>query len=48
LLNGAGLDAIVIATAVRFHFAMAKASLLAGKHTFIENPWPLLLPSAKN
>jgi predicted dehydrogenase len=37
-LNGAGLDAIVIATAVRFHFSMAKASLLAGKHTFIEKP----------
>ena len=37
-LNGAGLDAIVIATAVRFHYPMAKASLLAGKHTFIEKP----------
>ncbi|HSU53500.1 MAG TPA: Gfo/Idh/MocA family oxidoreductase [Candidatus Dormibacteraeota bacterium] len=38
LLNGAGLDAIVIATAVRFHFTMAKAALLAGKHVFIEKP----------
>ena len=38
LLNGAGLDAVVIATPVRFHYAMAKASLLAGKHTFIEKP----------
>jgi predicted dehydrogenase len=38
LLNGAGLDAIIIATPVRFHFDMAKASLLAGKHTFIEKP----------
>jgi predicted dehydrogenase len=38
VLNGAGLDAVVIATAVRFHYAMAKASLLAGKHTFIEKP----------
>jgi predicted dehydrogenase len=38
LLNGAGLDAVVIATAVKFHYAMAKASLLAGKHTFIEKP----------
>ncbi len=37
-LNGAGLDAIVIATAVKLHFPMAKASLLAGKHTFIEKP----------
>jgi len=43
-----GSDAIVIATAVRFHFAMAKASLLAGKHTFIEKPMAALLPSAKN
>src|SRR6476660_146123 len=38
LLNGAGLDAIVIATSVRHHYPMAKASLLAGKHTFIEKP----------
>src|SRR5437762_761070 len=38
LLNGAGLDAIVIATAVRMHYPMAKASLLAGKHTLIEKP----------
>ena len=32
------IDAVAIATAVRFHFPMAKASLLAGKHTFIEKP----------
>ena len=38
MLNGAGLDAVVIATAVKPHFPMAKASLLAGKHTFIEKP----------
>jgi predicted dehydrogenase len=38
MLNGANLDAIVIATAVRHHHSMAKASLLAGKHTFIEKP----------
>jgi predicted dehydrogenase len=38
MLNGAGLDAVVIATAVKHHFPMAKASLLAGKHTFIEKP----------
>jgi predicted dehydrogenase len=37
-LNGGGLDAVVIATAVRSHYPMAKASLLAGKHTFIEKP----------
>src|SRR5881296_1520639 len=38
LLNGAGLDAVIIATPVKSHYAMAKASLLAGKHTFIEKP----------
>src|SRR6202034_3646447 len=38
MLNGINLDAVVIATAVKSHFPMAKASLLAGKHTFIENP----------
>ena len=38
MLNGSGLDAVVIATAVRFHYTMAKAALLAGKHTFIEKP----------
>jgi predicted dehydrogenase len=37
-LNGAGVDAVVIATPVRFHYQMAKASLLAGKHTMIEKP----------
>ena len=38
MLNGAGLDAVVVATSVRSHYPMAKASLLAGKHTFIEKP----------
>jgi predicted dehydrogenase len=38
MLNGAGLDAVVIATSVKLHYPMAKASLLAGKHTFIEKP----------
>ncbi|MDB6172530.1 MAG: Oxidoreductase [Chthoniobacteraceae bacterium] len=38
LLGRAGLDAVVIATPVKHHFPMAKASLLAGKHTLIEKP----------
>ena len=38
MLNGSGLDAVVIATSVKHHHAMAKASLLAGKHTLIEKP----------
>jgi predicted dehydrogenase len=38
MLNGVGLDAVVVATAVKHHYPMAKAALLAGKHTFIEKP----------
>jgi len=38
LLELPNLDAIVVATSVRHHFAMAKASLLAGKHTLVEKP----------
>jgi predicted dehydrogenase len=38
LLNDPELDAIVVATSVRLHYPMAKASLLAGKHTLIEKP----------
>jgi predicted dehydrogenase len=38
LLNGSNLDAVVIATPVKLHYSLAKASLLAGKHTFIEKP----------
>jgi predicted dehydrogenase len=38
MLNGANLDAVVVATSVKHHYPMAKASLLAGKHTLIEKP----------
>jgi predicted dehydrogenase len=38
MLNGIGLDAVIVATSVKSHYAMAKASLLSGKHTFIEKP----------
>jgi predicted dehydrogenase len=38
LLTDFDLDAIVIATPVKFHHALAQKSLLAGKHTFIEKP----------
>ena len=38
MLEAAGLDAVAIATSVRHHYPMAKASLEAGKHTFIEKP----------
>jgi len=38
LLNDGELDAIVVATPVHLHHELAKKSLLAGKHTFIEKP----------
>jgi predicted dehydrogenase len=41
LLNGSGLDAVAISTSVNLHYPMAKASLLSGKHTFVEKPLAL-------
>lgn len=38
LLETEGLDAVVVAAPVKYHFPLAKASLLAGKHTLIEKP----------
>jgi predicted dehydrogenase len=38
LISDTDIDAVVIATPVRFHFEMAKRSLEAGKHTFLEKP----------
>lgn len=38
LLHNPNVDAIAIATPVKHHYSMAKASLSAGKHTFIEKP----------
>jgi predicted dehydrogenase len=38
VLSDKQLDAVVIATPVRFHFKMAKAALEADKHVFIEKP----------
>ncbi|HEU5072291.1 MAG TPA: Gfo/Idh/MocA family oxidoreductase [Verrucomicrobiae bacterium] len=38
LLANPNVDAVLIATPVRFHHAMAKACLQAGKHVFIEKP----------
>jgi predicted dehydrogenase len=37
--NNTEIDAVIIATPVRFHYEMARKSLLAGKHTFIEKPF---------
>jgi predicted dehydrogenase len=38
MINEGDLDAVVIATSVRFHYPMAKAALQAGKHVMIEKP----------
>ena len=38
LLQNDDLNAIVVAAPVKHHFPLAKASLLAGKHTLIEKP----------
>jgi predicted dehydrogenase len=37
MMNG-DVDAVVIATPVNTHFALAKQALLAGKHVFVEKP----------
>jgi len=41
LLRLRQLDAVVIAAPPRWHHPIAKASLLAGKHTFVEKPMAL-------
>jgi predicted dehydrogenase len=38
VLDNPAVDAVIVATPVRFHFTMAKAALEAGKHVFIEKP----------
>ncbi|HVU32367.1 MAG TPA: Gfo/Idh/MocA family oxidoreductase [Opitutaceae bacterium] len=38
IVKNPDIDAVVVATSVRMHFPMAKACLLAGKHTLIEKP----------
>ena len=38
MLTNGSIDAVIIATPVKFHYSLAKQSLLAGKHTFIEKP----------
>jgi predicted dehydrogenase len=38
LISDPELDAIAIATPVAHHYTLAKASLLAGKHTLVEKP----------
>jgi len=38
IVNDDEIDAVTIATPVRFHYEMAKKCLQAGKHTFVEKP----------
>jgi predicted dehydrogenase len=38
MLGPDGPDAVVVAAPVRYHFPIAKACLLAGKHTLVEKP----------
>ena len=38
MLNGTGVDAVVIVAPVKHHYPLAKAALLAGKHALIEKP----------
>ena len=41
MLRRSDIQAVVVATPVKYHFPMAKASLAAGKHTLIEKPMAL-------
>ncbi len=38
VINDPSIDAVAIATPVRFHYDLARKVLAAGKHTFIEKP----------
>src|ERR1051326_7374525 len=38
IINDPGIDAVVVATPVFTHFALAKKALLNGKHVLIEKP----------
>lgn len=39
MLQGTELDAVAVATPVSYHFPVAKAALLAGKHVLVEKPF---------
>ena len=47
LLADADVDAIALATPAPFHFAMARAALLADKHVYVEKPLTLRVDHAE-
>ena len=47
LLEDPGLAAVVVATPVVTHYALARAALLAGKHVFVEKPLALSASEAE-
>ncbi len=47
VLNNPEIDAVVIATPAETHFEMAKLTLLAGKHVFVEKPLALFVSEAE-
>lgn len=38
IINNPAIDAVVLATPINTHFALAKSALLAGKHVMVEKP----------
>jgi len=47
VLTDPGIDAVVIAAPAKLHYELAKSSLLAGKHCFVEKPLALELAQAR-
>jgi predicted dehydrogenase len=47
ILTDTSIDAVVIATPARTHYALARDSLLAGKHVFVEKPLAMNLSEAR-
>lgn len=47
VLQNPAIDAVVIATPAETHFEMAKMTLLANKHVFVEKPLALLVSEAE-
>jgi len=47
VITDAKVDAVVIATSARTHYALAKKALLQGKHIYVEKPFTLDVAEAK-